>query len=58
MLATTMSVVAHGHRAPPPDHERVIITWAPGVPPLKRSEMNEFLLNPDPEDLMYYINMT
>ena len=58
MLATTMSVVAHGHRAPPPDHERVIITWAPGVPPLKRSEINEFLLNPDPEDLMYHIYHT
>ena len=61
MLATTMSVVAHGHRAPPPDHEHVherLITWVPGVPPLKRSEVNGFLLNPDPEDLMYYINMT
>ena len=57
MLATTMSVVAHGHRAPPPDHER-LITWIPGVPPLKRSEINEFLLNPDPEDLMYHIYHT
>ena len=67
MLAKAMSVVAHGHRAPPPDEEQVqeeeeeeepLITWIPGVPPLKRSEFNEFLLNPDPEDLMYHIYHT
>ena len=72
MLAKVMSVVAHGHRAPPPAHEEEqvqeqeqeqeeeepLITWVPGVPALKRSEFHEFLLNPDPEDLMYDIYHT
>jgi hypothetical protein len=57
MLAGIMEVVGHGRRAPERDGPGLVrpITWIPGAPPLRRRELNEFLLRPDPDDFMYSI---